>query len=98
MRAAAAMPRPLRLLLALLAVALLGALPAAASASVVRLTADPFTVEESAGAATITVVRNDADGHGEVRFGVWYDQSATPRSEYEPVSGRGDFEGGQSEA
>ena len=92
------MPRPLRLLLALLAVALLGALPAAASASVVQLTSDAFTVQESAGAATITVVRNDADGHGEVRFGVWYDQSATPRSEYEPVSGRVDFEDGQTEA
>ncbi|HMJ01824.1 MAG TPA: glycoside hydrolase family 6 protein [Conexibacter sp.] len=91
------MPKSLHLLLPLLAALLLAA-PAAASAASVRLTSDAFTVQESAGAATITVVRDDADGRGEVRFGVWYDQSATPHSEYEPVSGRVEFEDGQSEA
>ncbi len=92
------MPKSFRPLLPLLAALLLGALPAAASAGTVQLTSDSFTVQESAGAATITVVRSDADGRGEVRYGVWYDQSATPHSEYEPVSGRVDFEDGQTEA
>src|SRR5262245_38048909 len=95
MRTAAAMPKPL---LPLLVASLLGALPAAASAGTVRLASDAFTVQESAGAATIAVVRSDADGRGEVRFGVWYDQSATPHSEYAPVSGRVEFADGQHEA
>jgi endoglucanase len=91
-----------RLLRPLLATctALLLLAPAVASADggTVRLTSDTFSVQESAGAATITVVRSDPRGHGEVRYGVWYDQSATPHSEYEPVSGRVDFEDGQGEA
>jgi endoglucanase len=91
------MPKPLRLFLPLLAAVLLAA-PAAAAANTVRLASDAFTVQESAGAATITVVRDSADGRGEVRYGVWYDQSATPHSEWEPVSGRVEFEDGQSEA
>lgn len=95
-----ARPHPRRLLLPLLAAALILLAPAAASAagSTVSLTADSFSVQENAGAATITVVRSDPRGHGEVRYGVWYDQSAQPHSEYEPVSGRVDFEDGQSEA
>jgi endoglucanase len=72
--------------------------PAAAQASTVSLSADAYSVQESAGAATITVVRSDARGHGEVRYGVWYDQSAQPHLEYEPVSGVVDFEDGQREA
>jgi endoglucanase len=72
--------------------------PAAAHASTVSLSSATYTVQERAGAATITVVRSDADGHGEVRYGVWYDQSAQPHLEYEPVSGRVDFEDGQREA
>jgi endoglucanase len=72
--------------------------PAAAQASTVSLSADAYSVQESAGAATITVVRSNANGHGEVRYGVWYDQSAQPYLEYEPVSGRVDFEDGQREA
>jgi endoglucanase len=91
------MPKSLRLLLPLLAAALLAA-PAAASAATVRLASDGFSVQESAGAATITVVRSSADGRGEVRYGVWYDRSATAHSEWEPVSGRVDFEDGQTEA
>jgi endoglucanase len=87
-----------RLLLPLLAaLALLAAAPAA-QASTVRLSSATYSVQESAGAATITVVRSDANGHGEVRYGVWYDQSAQPHLEYEPVSGAVDFEDGQREA
>ena len=58
----------------------------------------PTASRRTPGAATITVVRSDASGHGEVRYGVWYDQSAQPNLEYEPVSGRVDFEDGQREA
>jgi endoglucanase len=72
--------------------------PAAAHAGTVSLSADVYSVQESAGAATITVVRSDADGRGEVRYGVWYDQSAQPHLEYEPVSGVVEFEDGQREA
>ena len=84
--------------LALAAVIALLLAPAAAQASTVSLSADAYSVQESAGAATITVVRSDARGHGEVRYGVWYDQSARPYLEYEPVSGVVDFEDGQREA
>jgi endoglucanase len=79
-------------------VALLLAAPAAAQASTVSLSSATYSVQESAGAATITVVRSDANGHGEARYGVWYDQSAQPSLEYEPVSGRVDFEDGEREA
>jgi endoglucanase len=84
--------------LALVAVLALLLAPAAAQASAVQLSSASYSVQESAGAATITVVRGDASGHGEVRYGVWYDQSAQPHLEYEPVSGRVDFEDGQREA
>lgn len=67
-------------------------------AATVRFASDTFTVKESAGAATITVVRSSGEGRGEVRFGVWYDQSATPHREYAPVSGRVDFAPGQTTA
>ena len=87
----------MRLALAAIAALLLAA-PAAAQASTVSLSAAGYSVQESAGAATITVVRNDSDGHGEVRYGVWYDQSAQPSLEYEPVSGVVGFEDGQREA
>lgn len=79
------------------AIALLLA-PAAAQAGTVRLSADAYSVQESAGAATITVVRSDPDGRGEVRYGVWYDQSAQPHLEYEPVSGVVEFQDGEHEA
>jgi endoglucanase len=84
--------------LAIAAVIALVLAPAAAQASTVSLSADAYSVQESAGAATITVVRSDARGHGEVRYGVWYDQSAQPYLEYEPISGVVDFEDGQREA
>ena len=84
--------------LALAAVLALLLAPAAAQASTVSLSSATYSVQESAGAATITVVRSSADGHGEVRYGVWYDQSAQPYLEYEPVTGRVDFEDGQREA
>lgn len=88
-----------RLLPALASLALL-LLPAAASAAggVVQLSSSAYSVQESAGVATITVVRSDPRGTGEVRYGVWYDQSAQPHLEYEPVSGRVDFADGQREA
>jgi len=73
------------------------AAPAAAGASTVSLSSADYSVQENAGAATITVVRGSAEGTGEVRYGVWYDQSAQPYLEYEPVSGRVDFADGQRE-
>lgn len=79
-------------------VAILLAAPAGAQASTVSLSSTAYSVQEHAGAATITVVRSDADGTGEVRYGVWYDQSAQPYVDYEPVSGRVDFADGQREA
>jgi endoglucanase len=88
------------LLLALLAALLL--LPAAAASAAgngsVHLSSDAYSVQENAGAATITVVRSNPDGHGEVRYGVWTNHSATAFTDYEPVSGRVDFEDGQREA
>ena len=90
-------PAPLLAALLLLAIALSPAAARAANGTV-QLTSTSYSVQESAGAATITVSRSDARGHGEVRYGVYYDRSATPRLEYEPVSGRIDFEDGQSEA
>ncbi len=87
-----------RLRSVLLALAALLLLPAAASASTVQLTSETYSVQERAGAAEITVTRSDARGHGEVRYGVWYDQSATPHSEYEPVNGVVEFADGQDTA
>ncbi|HEV7774318.1 MAG TPA: glycoside hydrolase family 6 protein [Conexibacter sp.] len=93
------MPSRSLLLLTLLAALLLPAAAASAAGDgSVQLSADAYSVQENAGAATITVVRSDSSGHGEVRYGVWYDQSAQPNLEYEPVSGRVDFEDGQREA
>jgi endoglucanase len=82
----------------LLALAALLALPGSAAAATVRLSSDAYTVTEGQGAATITVVRSDPSGSGEVRYGVWYDQSATPYQDYTPVSGRVDFADGQTSA
>ena len=84
-------------LLALLALALL---PAAASAAggTVRLSSDQYSVQENGGAATITVTRSETSARGEVRYGVWYDRSAQPRSEYDPASGVVEFPEGQASA
>src|SRR6187551_322281 len=61
-------PHPLRTAL-LAALAALALLPAAASAAAtVQLASDAFSVQESAGAATITVTRSDPRGRGEVRY------------------------------
>ncbi|MBS1870887.1 MAG: glycoside hydrolase family 6 protein [Actinobacteria bacterium] len=88
-----------RLALAAIAALLLAvAAPAAAQAATVSLTSTAYSVRENAGAATITVVRSSASGHGEVRYGVWYDQSAQPYVDYQPVSGRVDFADGQRTA
>jgi endoglucanase len=83
---------------ALLALVALCILPAAAPAATVRLASDSFSVRESDGAATITVTRSDAVGTGHVGFGVWYDQSAQPYREYEPIEGRVDFADGEHTA
>ena len=88
----------MRLALAVVIALLLAPAATQAAGDRVSLSADAYSVQEDAGAATITVVRSNANGHGEVRYGVWYDQSAQPYLEYEPVSGRVDFEDGQREA
>lgn len=82
----------------LIALAALLLLPAAASAGTVQLTSETYSVQESAGAAEIAVTRSDSRGHGEVRYGVWYDQSAQPYREYEPVNGVVEFADGQDTA
>jgi endoglucanase len=94
------MPQTLpRILLPLLAaLALLSAAASASAAGTVSLSADGYSVEENAGAATITVVRSDSNGHAEVRYGVWTNHSATAYTDYKPVSGRVDFQDGQSTA
>jgi len=88
-----------RLILPLLAaLALLTAPAAAHAAGTVSLSSDAYSVQENAGAATITIERSDPRGHGEVRYGVWTNHSATAYVDYEPVSGRVDFADGQREA
>jgi len=72
---------------------------AAASANgTVRLASERYTVREGETSAAITVTRTDASGAGRVRYGVWYDRSATAYQDYQPVSGRVDFAPGQTEA
>jgi endoglucanase len=97
-RAARADRTGVRFALATVLALLLAAPAAAQAASTVSLSSDSYSDQENAGAATITVVRDDANGPGEVRYGVWYDQSAQPYVDYEPVSGRVDFADGQREA
>ena len=87
-------PRKLSLIpcLALLALALVPALSAAA----VRLTSTTYTVDEGAGAATITFTRDDPSRRGEVRYGAWH-RSAQQHQDYKPVKGRVDLAPGQRE-
>ena len=92
------MPSRRLLLITVLAALLLPAAAASAAGGTVQLSSDRYSVQENAGAATITVVRSDPSGHGEVRYDVFDDQSAQPRVEYEQVSGRIDFADGQREA
>jgi endoglucanase len=89
-----------RLALAALAALVLLVVPATAAASNgdVHLTSEQYSVQENAGSATITVERSDSRGHGEVRYGVWTNHSAKAYSDYTPVSGRVDFEDGQTQA
>ncbi|HEY4280102.1 MAG TPA: glycoside hydrolase family 6 protein [Conexibacter sp.] len=86
-------------LAALAAVAIVPATAASASAAngTVQLTSTTFTTTEGDASAAITVTRSDASGEGQVRYGVWYDRSASPRQDYQPVNGRIDFAPGQSE-
>ncbi|MBB4664828.1 glycoside hydrolase family 6 protein [Conexibacter arvalis] len=74
------------------------AVPAASADGTVRLASESYTVTEGDGSAAIKVVRTDARQAGRVRFGVWYDRSATAHQDYQPVSGRVDFAPGQTEA
>lgn len=89
-----------RLAAAAAAFAALALAPAAATAAngTVRLASESYTVNEGDGNAMITVVRTDATVAGRVRYGVWYDRSATAFQDYTPVSGRIDFAPGQTEA
>lgn len=81
------------------ALAALALAPSVASASgTVRLASEQYTANEGDGNAVITVVRTDAREAGRVRYGVWYDRSATAYQDYQPVSGRVDFAPGQTEA
>ena len=89
------LPRLAPLIAALLLVALAPATAAASRHGTVRLSAADYSVRENAGAATITIVRSTSSGHGEVRYGVWYDRSAQPNQDYTPVHGRLDFADGQ---
>ncbi|HEY4280101.1 MAG TPA: glycoside hydrolase family 6 protein [Conexibacter sp.] len=75
--------------------ALLAFAPAIAQASV-RLTSSKFSVNEGAGNAVITFVRDDASRRGEVRYGAWH-RSAQPFEDYTPVRGRVDLAIGQKE-
>ncbi|HEX5146385.1 MAG TPA: glycoside hydrolase family 6 protein [Conexibacter sp.] len=90
--------RPLRTLLLTLAALLIAPAAASAAHGTVSLSSDSYSVQENAGAATITVVRSDASVPGQVRYGVWTNHSATAYTDYEPVRGRVDFAPGQSEA
>jgi len=83
----------LGILLALLALAV-GAGPAAA-AGTVKLSSATFSVREGDGAATITVERSVASGHGEVRYAIWQ-HSAVENADYKKVGGRLDFADGQT--
>jgi len=96
------MPRTIHRAAAAAAALLLALLlaPAAATAAggTVSLASERYTVNEGDANAVITVVRTDASSAGRVRYGVWYDRSATPHQDYRPVSGRVDFAPGQREA
>ncbi|MBB4664829.1 glycoside hydrolase family 6 protein [Conexibacter arvalis] len=83
------------LILPCLALPALAVAPAVAGAAV-RLTSTTFTVEEGAGAATITFTRDDPSRRGEVRYGAWH-RSAQPHHDYKPVKGRVDLAPGQRE-
>jgi endoglucanase len=79
--------------LALLALLLVA--PAALAQGTVKLSSATFSVREGDGAATITVERSVASGHGEVRYAIWQ-HSAVENADYMRVSGRLDFADGQA--
>jgi endoglucanase len=81
--------------LAALALALTPA--AAGAAGTVKLSSAIFSARESDGAATVTVERSVASGHGEVRYAVWQ-HSAVENVDYVRVSGRLDFADGEATA
>lgn len=83
------------LILPCLALVALAVAPSLAGAAV-RLTSTTFTVDEGAGAATITFVRDDPSRRGEVRYGAWH-RSAQQFQDYRPVKGRVDLAPGQRE-
>jgi endoglucanase len=81
----------------LVALAALPAAPAGAANGTVRLAASDFAVHEGDGVATIGVARSTGRGHGEVRYAVWH-RTADYRLDYTPVTGRVDFDDGQTQA
>jgi endoglucanase len=78
---------------AALALALLAG--AAFAQGTVKLSSATFSVREGDGAATITVERSVASGHGEVRYAIWQ-HSAVENADYRKVGGRLDFADGQT--
>jgi endoglucanase len=87
-------------LLSIAALALVASLAFAASAlaaGTVKLSSVTFSARESDRAATITVERTVASGHGEVRYAIWQ-HSAVENVDYVRVSGRLDFPDGQATA
>jgi len=83
--------------LALLTLGLLLVLPAAASLAqgTVKLSSATFSAREGDRAATITVERSVASGHGEVRYAIWQ-HSAVENADYVKVGGRLDFADGEA--
>jgi endoglucanase len=90
------MPKPL-LRLVLLALLALLLVPASAAAASVSFSSDAFTVRKGEGDAVVTLVRSDARGAAQVRYGAWH-VTAQPGIDYQPVGGRVDFADGQSQA
>src|SRR5215212_46364 len=91
---------PMRRLASSVPLALLALLitaPSALAAGTVKLSSATFSARESDRAATITVERSVASGHGEVRYAIWQ-HSAVENVDYVRVSGRVDFADRQATA
>ncbi|HEU4700920.1 MAG TPA: glycoside hydrolase family 6 protein [Conexibacter sp.] len=71
--------------------------PAALAAGTIKFSSATFSAREGDRAATITVERSVASGHGEVRYAIWQ-HSAVENGDYTRVSGRLDFADGQATA
>jgi endoglucanase len=81
-----------------LALLVLLTIPATALAQgTIKLSSATFSTREGDRAATITVERSVASGHGEVRYAIWQ-HGAVENADYMRVSGRLDFADGQATA